>query len=72
VTYPDDNVLAFEKTDYVNDFLVLVNVRNSKQTFKNIPRQWQNTTLTDMMTGRTIKLGKDAELTPFQYMILKK
>ena len=72
VTYPDDNVLVFEKTDYVNDFLVLVNVRNSKQTFKNIPRQWQNTTLTDMMTGKTIKLGKDAELTPFQYMILKK
>ncbi len=71
-TYPDDNVLAFEKTDYVNDFLVLVNVRNSKQSFKNVPGQWQNTNLTDMMTGRSIRLGIDVELAPFQYMILKK
>ena len=72
VTYPDDDVLVFEKTDYLNDFLVLVNVRNSKRSFKNVPSQWQNTSLTDMMTGRNIRLGLDVELAPFQYMILKK
>ena len=72
VTYPDDNILVFEKTDYNNDFLVLVNVRNKKQSFKNAPSKWQNTDLTDMMTGRNIRLGLDVELSPFQYMILKK
>jgi len=72
VTFPDDNVLAFEKSNSGQEFLVLVNVRNSKQSLKSIPWQWQNTSVHDMMTGKKVMLGKSLDLEPFQYLILKR
>ena len=70
--FPDDNVLAFEKSDKDNKFLVLVNVRKEKQQFKSIPAEWQDADVTDVMLAKEFKLGKTIELEPFQYSILKK
>lgn len=70
--YPDDDVLAFERSDKKGDFLVLVNVRNSAKTFKAIPDGWKNVKLTNMYNNRRVKLRKSIKLKPFQYMILRK
>ncbi|MBR5030744.1 MAG: alpha-glucosidase C-terminal domain-containing protein [Muribaculaceae bacterium] len=70
--YPDDNVLAFERNDKDGKFLVLVNVRNEKETLKEIPAEWQNTDVTDVMQGTDLKLEKSIELEPFKYLILKR
>ena len=72
VTFPDDNVLAFERSDKDGKFLVVVNVRNEKQTLKAIPAEWQGLEVADVMTGDNVKLEKSLELEPFKYMILKK
>ena len=70
--FPDDNILAFERSDKNGKFLVLVNVRNSAQTLKTIPTGWKNTKVTNMYTGRRLKLRKSMTLKPFEYLILKK
>lgn len=70
--FPDDNVLAFERSDSKGKFLVLVNVRNTPQTLKNIPAQWKNVKLTNVYTGKRMRLRKSIKLQPFQYLILKK
>ena len=72
MTFPDDNVLAFERSDKDGKFLVVVNVRNEKQTLKAIPAEWQGLEVADVMTGDNVKLEKSLELEPFKYMILKK
>ena len=70
--YPDDNVLAFERSDSKGKFLVLVNVRNTPQTFTGIPASWKKGKVTNMYNGRRLKLRKSVKLQPFQYLILKK
>ena len=70
--FPDDNILAFERSDKTGKFLVLVNVRNTKQTLSTIPTGWKNTKVTNMYTGRRLKLRKSITLKPFEYLILKK
>ena len=70
--FPDDNILAFERSDKNGKFLVLVNVRNSAQTLKTIPTGWKNTKVTNMYTGRRLKLRKSMTLKPFEHLILKK
>ena len=70
--FPDDNILAFERSDKTGKFLVLVNVRNTKQTLSTIPTGWKNTKVTNMYTGRRLKLRKSMTLKPFEYLILKK
>ena len=73
VTYfPDDNILAFERSDKSGKFLVLVNVRNTAQSLNSVPTGWNNTRVTNMYTGKRIKLRKAMTLKPFQYLILKK
>ncbi len=71
-TFPDDNVLVFERSDNDGKFLVVVNVRNEKQTLKAIPQEWQGVEVADVMTGEKVKLEKSLDLEPFKYMILKK
>ncbi|MBR5085903.1 MAG: alpha-amylase [Muribaculaceae bacterium] len=70
--FPDDNILAFERSDKSGKFLVLVNVRNSAQTLKTVPAGWKNTKVTNMYTGRRLKLRKSMTMKPFEYLILKK
>ena len=69
--YPDKDVLAFEKSDDAERFLILVNVRNSQSTI-TIPESWVDTNTEDEVTDRDIKLEAQITLEPFQYLILKK
>ena len=69
-TYPDPDVLVFEKTDGNERFLVLVNVRNEEKTAQ-IPEEWIGHGAKDRMADKDIKLEKTIALSPFQYLILK-
>jgi len=68
---PDKDVLAFEKSDENDHFLILVNVRNAPSVI-SIPEEWTDISTTEMMTGQEIKLKERTILDPFKYLILKK
>lgn len=70
--YPDDDILAFERSDASGKFLVLVNVRNEKHTLKSLPKAWRNQRTTNLYTGNKYRLRRSITLEPFQYLILKK
>ena len=69
--YPDKDVLAFEKSDAAERFLVLVNVRNTPSAIA-IPESWVGTSTEDEITDKDITLDAQITLAPFQYLILKK
>ena len=69
--YPDKDVLVFEKTDAAEQFLVLVNVRNTQSTVA-IPESWVGVSTEDEVTDQEIKLEGQITLAPFQYLILEK
>jgi len=69
-TYPDPDVLVFEKSGYDERFLVLVNVRNEPKTVKT-PEAWVGCETEDEVTDADITLGSDITLNPYQYLILE-
>ena len=68
--YPDNDVLAFEKLDAAERFLVLVNVRNEPKTV-NIPENWVGHETEDEVTDRDIRLEGTLTLKPFEYLIME-
>ena len=68
--YPDENILAFQKSCADEAVLVLVNVRHEDHTFA-LPAEWSEKQCTDLMTGETVKLGANIHLDPYGYIILK-
>jgi glycosidase len=68
ITYPDKDVLVFEKTDAAERFLVLVNVRNEPKTIQ-VPENWVGREADDEVTGQHVKFDTNFELAPFQYLI---
>lgn len=72
-TYPDADVLAFERNGDEGIFFILVNVRDSEQRFA-LPVNWMNSEVTDMLDSdqKTVTLEKEFKLAPYQYLILKK
>lgn len=69
-TYPDADVLVFEKADGDDRFLVLVNVRNERKTVQT-PQDWVGRETEDEITDQKLKLGESVTLNPFQYLILE-
>ena len=69
-TYPDADVLVFEKADGDDRFLVLVNVRNESKTVQT-PQDWVGRETEDEITDQKMKLGESVTLNPFQYLILE-
>jgi len=69
-TYPDADVLVFEKADGDDRFLVLVNVRNESKTVQT-PQDWVGRETEDEITDQKLKLGESVTLNPFQYLILE-
>jgi glycosidase len=69
-TYPDADVLMFEKADGDDRFLVLVNVRNESKTVQT-PQDWVGRETEDEITDQKLKLGESVTLNPFQYLILE-
>ncbi len=70
-TFPDNDILAFEKSDGNGTFLVLVNERDKAHSI-NVPAQWKKAKTVNMMTGKTLNLGKQMKMKPYEYLILKK
>lgn len=68
--YPDENILAFQKSDCCDKVLVLVNVRHEDYTIKT-PAEWAGKECTDLMTGAKLILGENIHLDPYGYIILK-
>ena len=69
-TWPDNDVLVFEKNDGKEKFLIAVNVRNEEKTVQT-PETWVSQDVENEMTGKTVKLDTTITLEPFQYLILK-
>lgn len=69
--YNDVNIVAFEKKSGTDDALVLVNARNSAETY-TLPSALQNTTWKDGLTGATVTLGTQYNFSAYQYLVLSK
>ncbi|RPD44994.1 hypothetical protein DNI29_20075 [Hymenobacter sediminis] len=68
--YSTTNVCAFTKTAGSEQALVLVNVRNTSQTY-TVPTALAGT-WTNALQGGTITLGSQVSLSPYGYLVLKK
>jgi glycosidase len=71
VQYSDPNIAAFEKTSGSDDVLILVNTKNSAETF-NVPAALQNTTWINGYTGGNITFSTQYTLQPYSYIALSR
>ena len=71
MTYPDKDVLVFEKTDAAERFLVMVNVRNESATIA-LPENWVKREGLDELNNRDVDLEKEITLNPYEYLILRR
>ena len=69
-TYPDCNVLVFEKELDEECFLVLVNVRNSNQTV-SLPEAYKGSSARNIYTNESVELTDTLTLVPYEYKILE-
>jgi len=67
--YPDLNIVAFEKTSGTDDVLILVNSKNSTESF-TVPAALQNTTWINGYTGGNITFSTQYSLAPYSYVAL--
>ena len=69
--YSDNNIVAFEKTSGTDDILILVNIRNSSQTF-SVPTALQNSTWKNGLASSNITLTSQYTFQPYTYLVLSK
>ena len=69
-TFPDNDVLIFERSDSQERFLIAVNVRNEAKSV-NIPDAWKGQNVEDKMTDQDLKLEDSLNLKPFEYRIFE-
>ena len=70
-TYPQKDVLCFRRTAGTEQVLVLVNVRNTSQTFL-LPTDLANSTWQNVFENKSLILDKEISLKPYQYLVLQK
>ncbi len=68
--YASTNVVAFKKQE-LTEVLVLVNVRNSEQSW-TVPTALQNTTWTNALEEEPYSLTTSATLEPYEYLVLER
>ena len=68
--YPDEHILAFEKSDDKDNVLVLVNVRHEDYSME-VPAAWKGRACVNLMTGDMLMLGDTVSLSPYEYLIIK-
>ena len=68
-TYPDENVLVFEREKGNDHVLVFVNLRNEKHEVA-VPKSWSGVTLNEVVRGEEIVLADKLTLEPFEYFVL--
>lgn len=69
--YNHTDVVAFEKKAGAEDFLVLVNVRNSPKDFP-VPAALTGTSWKDQLTNASLTISTSTALPAYSYLILKK
>lgn len=69
-TYPDDDILLFERYTGTEKFLIAINTRDTIQNMP-LPGNLSGKRYINLSTGRNITLGEVLELQPFEYLILK-
>lgn len=70
-SYTDHDVLMYEKDGKAADYLVVVNVRDSTLA-ASVPQAWRDIPLTNLVNGKSVRIGGRLPLTPFEYRIFKK
>jgi glycosidase len=71
-TWPDNDVLIYEKSTDEERFLVLVNVRNREVEVK-IPASWVGKQVDDVAPHADLhELGETLSLAPYQYRIIER
>ena len=66
---PENNVLCVDRVLNNDNVLVLVNVRDAVHSIE-LPAMWADRSVTDLMTGNAVNLGKRISLQPYQYLLL--
>jgi hypothetical protein len=69
--YSDVNISAFTKTSGPDNVAVLVNTKNSAETY-NVPAALQNTTWTNGYTGASVTFSSTYTFQPYGYLVLSK
>jgi len=69
--FNDNNIVAFEKKSGTDDVVILVNVRNSAQTY-SVPASLQNTTWKNGLTNANVTLGTQYAFPANGYLVLSK
>jgi glycosidase len=70
-SYNHNDIAAFKRKSVNDEYLVLVNTRNTTITYTP-DATVQNTTWTDALTSAPVALATTVSLAPYQYLILKK
>lgn len=70
-SYSTNNVAAFTRTFESEQYLIIVNVRNTQQNF-TLPAALQNTNWTNAMSTASVNLTTTLSLAAYDYLILKK
>ena len=70
-SYSDANIVAFEKTSGTDNVLVLVNTKNTAETF-NVPAALQGTAWVNGYTSGSVTFSSQYTLQPYAYVAFKK
>ena len=68
--FPDEHVLTFERETADETILIIDNLFQ-EYTVMDTPAGWAGRKCTDLMSGKTVTLGKTITIDPYQYLILK-
>lgn len=68
--FPDEHVLTFERETADETILIIDNLFQ-EYTVMDTPAGWAGRKCTDLMSGKTVTLGKTIAIDPYQYLILK-
>jgi alpha-amylase len=71
LTYNNDDVLIFKRTDSDSEVLIIVNARNAAKTL-SLPAELQNTIWENQWDQTNLDLGNQISLTPFEFILAKR
>jgi glycosidase len=71
VHYPNPDIAAFTRTSGNDQYLVVVNVRNTQKTW-TVDNAVKNSQWTNAIDGSSFALGTSLNISPFGYYVLKK
>jgi alpha-amylase len=71
LTYNNNDVLVFKRTDIDTEVLIIVNVRNAAIKL-SLPDALKNTSWENQWDQSEIDLGSELDLTPFEFILAKR